>query len=82
MYGIVRCDDEHQVGDVCLGIATSSTCATFNVISGNHTRIDGGVGIIDTLHVACQEPSHDKGYHRQNDQIPTYLIQKPNKVSK
>ena len=60
--GVVGSYYQHEVVDVGLRIASCRTSTTLNVISRNHSGIDGGVGVVLALHVACHEPCHYKGY--------------------
>ena len=61
MDGVIRLDNQHQVGDVRLRITTGSTSTTLNVVTGNHARIDGGASVVDSFHVSSHEPRPDKG---------------------
>ena len=60
MNGIVGLDNQHKIGNVCLCISTA--VGSFNSVAGYHTCVDGSVGIVNTLHVACEKPRHYHGY--------------------
>ena len=67
MDGVVSRDNQHQVSNVGLRITTYGAVASFEVVTRNHTSINGGISIIYTFHVAGQKPCNNKRYHRQDN---------------
>ena len=72
--GVVCRDNQHQVVDVGLCVSACRSDTAFNIVGGNHTRINSGVTVIDALHVTGGEPCNNQRYHGQDDQVPAYLI--------
>ena len=81
MDGVVGGDDEHEVVDVRLGVAACSTCTTLNVVSGNHTGVDCGVGVVLAFEVAGHKPCYNECNHWKDGEIPADAVQEPYYIS-
>ena len=74
MDGVVGGDDEHEVVYIGLGVTAGSTSTALNVVAGNHTRVDGGVGVVLAFEVAGHKPSDNECYHWKDGEIPADAV--------